>query len=226
MSRYQPRISLPSGITWVALNYDDILSTLDPAGIAADAITMDGDNFVVPVSVALDKMTLSTGLTMQFAIPAGICDGSNGLLFVRISLSTGPAGAYGAVLGVYNSGVLGGMAAGCRNASGDSKMRPLMSRGAGSEDGETLSATALVSHGIVELPGSWDGVDVQAMSGSSYLEEGGPSRTAGTFSTPAAAIAAATTRLALCVVHNGTDDEGETLTFKAERGTLADPWAA
>ena len=215
----------PTTPVFTALNISNLLGTLDPFSIQDGAITMSGDNFVIPVSVATQANALSTGLVLQFALPSGICDGSEGILLTHVTFASRPSfGAYGVVTGVYDAVTTAGQAAGARNATGTAMMKPIVTRGGGQIDGPDLSATALIAEGVIHLPGSWDGVDLLTGSMCANMEESGAARGVGSNTTIGTALVTANQRLIVGVMHGGFSLEAGTITVKCESAVLPNPF--
>ena len=216
----------PSTPAFVALDIAASTGTLDPLSVGNGAASMLGESIIIPVSTSANAQGMNNALLFQWALPAGICDGSDGMLLTRITFGARPAGgAFGVSMGVYDAVTQYGLGAGARNATATAKMRPVAIRATAQTDGADLSATSLVALGYAPLVGSWNGSDLQAGAVMALMEESGASRQSCTINLTAVGLATADQRLVVAVTHSSGVPESESISVKCEYAVLSDPFA-
>ena len=212
--------------TWTTLTYAGITGTTDTNALLNGTPSDSGSDIVIPLSTSSNVVSMTAALRFVWALPAGICDGSNGALLVRLTFAAVPPGAYGACLGTYDASLVSGISAGARYKTGTAKMRPICARGASLADTTVdLTGTSLIVTGTVTLNGSYDGVDLLMTSATSSMGEAGASRDACIHPTATAALDATDQELCLAITHSGTGADAGDMTLQVEYSVLTNPFA-
>ena len=186
--------------TWTVLHASDIVATRDTYSME-DSVPVDvGDEIRVRASTNANHVGVLNGVTYSFALPAGVCDGSNGRLQFRLTLAAPFATPWGASFGIYDSVASMALSAGARWVNSTSKMRPIALRTTTQVDGVDCTATATDIVGVVEPRGAFDGVAAFGGYVGAVIQEGDLATGAcdgGGSTTPTTA----NTRLVLCLSH-------------------------
>lgn len=164
------------GLTWVTIRAADIIATRDTSALEDFApVDVGADKLRLRMTSNSTKIGASNGVTYSIALPAGLCDGSNGRLLFRITLDAPLATPWHLHMGLYSSANVWALTAGGRWVNSTGKMRPVAGVLAAVTDGLDCSATATLIEGIIDAPGSYDGVDstggaalVSVTDGSTY----------------------------------------------------------
>lgn len=165
-----------AALTWVPITAADITATRDTSALEDNApVDVAGGKLRMRATSSATQVGASNGVTYSIALPGGVADGSNGRLLIRITLDAVLPTPWHLHMGLYSAANVWALTAGVRWVNATSKMRPVAGVLAAVTDGLDCSATATLIEGIIDAPGSYDGVDstgggalVSVTDGSTY----------------------------------------------------------
>lgn len=208
--------------TWVVLDIADTTGSTDPNSLANGTVTMSGDYMQIPVSTSQNRLTLGAGYLIRFPFPGALF--GNNFLGVRVTMAAQFTGAWGCHLGYVDLTDSSGIATGMRMVTSTSRIRPRGVTYANSLDGQDHpSALALVSRGLINTVGSFDGVDVNVSSACMTVEYDGETVGFSISNTGSPTPDSASTELCAVITHTGTTADTETLSVRFEYAIIPFP---
>lgn len=189
-------------LTWILVRSAMILGKRDINALEDVAPVDSGDNIRFRATSNANHDGFVRGLSYLMPLPAGLLDGTNKQLRVRLTFDSAPTTPWAVALGVYGTTPAWGIAAGARWVISTLNMQPVNVKNDNMFTGGPCTATALELTGHLLLDGDFDGIESISVGSIANLSDAANNiSAAGALATGTSTKNAANTSLAINLSH-------------------------